>query len=80
MQLNHHIFRANDIRGVAFKDLTEELVLDLGKALGSEALNRGVEEFIIGRDARLSSTAIFECCKYSNIAICQRCNTQILEC
>ena len=60
MQLNHHIFRANDIRGVAFKDLTEELVLDLGKALGSEALNRGTEEFIIGRDARLSSPAIFE--------------------
>ena len=44
MHLNHHIFRANDIRGLAFEDLTEEVVSCLGKALGSEALNRGLEE------------------------------------
>ena len=60
MQINEHIFRANDIRGVAFKDLTEEVVIDLGKALGSDAICRGIADFIIGRDGRLSSPKIFD--------------------
>tara|TARA_B100001769_G_scaffold135264_1_gene105808 strand:+ start:74 stop:1438 length:1365 start_codon:yes stop_codon:yes gene_type:complete len=60
MNLNENIFRANDIRGVAYEDLTEEVIINLGKALGSEALDRGLKEFIIGRDGRLSSPDIFE--------------------
>ena len=60
MQLNQHIFRANDIRGVAYYDLNEEVVIMLGKALGSEALDRNINEFIVGRDGRLSSPDIFE--------------------
>ena len=60
MKLNEHIFRANDIRGVAYEDLNQEVVINLGKALGSEAQDRGLSEFIIGRDGRLSSPDIFE--------------------
>ena len=60
MQLNQNIFRANDIRGIAYEDLTEEVVQSLGKALGSEAIDRNVQEFIVGRDARLSSPQIFD--------------------
>ena len=60
MEVNQHIFRANDIRGVAYKDLTEEVVIKLGKSLGSEALERGVKDFIIGRDGRLSSPDMYE--------------------
>ena len=60
MEVNQHIFRANDIRGVAYKDLTEEVVIKLGKSLGSEALERGVKDFVIGRDGRLSSPDIYE--------------------
>ena len=60
MQLNRNIFRANDIRGIAYEDLTEEVVQSLGKALGSEAIDRNVQEFIVGRDARLSSPQIFD--------------------
>ena len=60
MNLNQHIFRANDIRGVAYEDLSEEVVIQLGKALGSEAQDRNINEFIIGRDGRLSSPDIFE--------------------
>ena len=60
MKLNQHIFRANDIRGVAYDDLNEEVVIMLGKALGSEALDRNINEFIVGRDGRLSSPDIFE--------------------
>ena len=60
MEVNQHIFRANDIRGVAYKDLTEEVVIKLGKSLGSEALERGVKDFVIGRDGRLSSPEMYE--------------------
>ena len=64
MPINEHIFRANDIRGVAFEDLTEEVVIGLGKALGSDAIQRGIDDFIIGRDGRLSSPKIFEWLSY----------------
>ena len=60
MELNEHIFRANDIRGVSYRDLTEEVIYKLGKSLGSEAQDRGINEFIIGRDGRLSSPDMFE--------------------
>ena len=60
MQLNQNIFRANDIRGIAYEDLTEEVVQGLGRALGSEAIDRNVQKFIIGRDGRLSSPEIFD--------------------
>ena len=60
MAVNQHIFRANDIRGVAYEDLTEEVVIKLGKSLGSEALERGVKDFIIGQDGRLSSPDMYE--------------------
>jgi phosphomannomutase len=40
VNLNQNIFRANDIRGIAFEDLNEEVVFNLGKALGSESLTR----------------------------------------
>ena len=58
VQINEHIFRANDIRGVAYEDLTEEVVHLLGKSLGSETLSRGIDELIIGRDGRVSSPEI----------------------
>ena len=60
VNLNHNIFRAYDIRGIALEDLTEEVVVKLGKALGSESMERGIKEFIIGRDGRNSSPQIFE--------------------
>ncbi len=58
VQINEHIFRANDIRGVAYEDLTEEVVHLLGRSLGSETLSRGIDELIIGRDGRVSSPEI----------------------
>ena len=60
MELNDNIFRANDIRGIAFKDLTEDVVFSLGRALGTEAIKRSNKEFIIGRDGRVSSPTLFE--------------------
>ena len=60
MELNDNIFRANDIRGIAFEDLTEEVVFALGKALGTESIVRKQSDFIIGRDGRVSSPQLFE--------------------
>ncbi len=60
MKLNDNIFRANDIRGVAFEDLSQDVVFVLGKALGTESIDRKQDDFIIGRDGRTSSPQLFE--------------------
>ena len=60
MEINQNIFRANDIRGIAYEDLTPDVVQSLGRALGSEAFDRNIQELIIGRDARLSSPEIYD--------------------
>ncbi len=60
MLLNKNIFRANDIRGVAYQDLTEEVITSLGKALGSITIQSGSNNFLVGRDGRNSSPDMFE--------------------
>tara|TARA_B100002051_G_scaffold116460_1_gene110789 strand:- start:514 stop:1872 length:1359 start_codon:yes stop_codon:yes gene_type:complete len=57
--MNEDIFRAYDIRGVADTDLTEEVVKDIGKALGTIIINQKNNEIIVGRDSRLSSPKLF---------------------
>jgi phosphomannomutase/phosphoglucomutase len=59
MLLNKNIFRANDIRGVAYEDLTEEVITGLGKALGSVTIKSGSNNFLVGRDGRNSSPDMF---------------------
>jgi len=49
------IFRAYDIRGVVDETLTERVVYNIGRALGSEAHARGDNTVVVGRDGRLSS-------------------------
>jgi phosphomannomutase len=51
--INENMFRQNDIRGVYGKDLTPELALDLGKAIGT-FFGEGKKLFI-GGDSRLST-------------------------
>jgi phosphomannomutase/phosphoglucomutase len=48
------IFRAYDIRGVVKRTLTEDVVRLIGRAIGSEAIQRGRRTVIVGRDGRLS--------------------------
>lgn len=57
------IFRAYDIRGVVDKTLTDEIVYNIGLAIGSEAFARGQQTIIVGRDGRISGE------RYSN-ALC----------
>ena len=58
LNFNKNIFRAYDIRGLSYEDLSEELVIILGKALGSRVLELGDNSIIIGRDGRNSSPSI----------------------
>jgi phosphomannomutase/phosphoglucomutase len=48
------IFRAYDIRGVLGKTLTAGVARQIGRAIGSEARERGLKEIVVGRDGRLS--------------------------
>lgn len=52
--LNPTIFRAYDIRGIAGKTLTAEVVFLIGKAFGSMARDRGEHQVVIARDGRMS--------------------------
>ena len=48
------IFKAYDIRGIVGDTLTVESVTQIGRAIGSEAIDRGRDSVCIGRDGRLS--------------------------
>lgn len=54
------IFRAYDIRGIVGKTLTEEAVYLIGRALGSEAAERGLTHLCVGYDGRESSPVLAE--------------------
>lgn len=58
MSLPEHIFKAYDIRGVVETSLSAEIVEQIGKALGSEALQQGVNQVVVGRDGRLTGRAL----------------------
>ena len=54
------IFRAYDVRGVVGETLDPEIVRALGRAIGSEADERGERAITVGRDGRTSSPALSE--------------------
>jgi phosphomannomutase/phosphoglucomutase len=56
--LHTEIFKAYDIRGVVGRTLTEPVVEQIGRALGSKARERSQKAIVIGRDGRLSGPAL----------------------
>lgn len=48
------IFRAYDIRGVVGRELSPAVAALIGQAIGSELIERGLREIVVGRDGRLS--------------------------
>ncbi|HOX72890.1 MAG: phosphomannomutase/phosphoglucomutase [Dokdonella sp.] len=54
VSINRSIFRAYDIRGVLGQTLTNDIARQIGRAIGSEAQERGLREIVVGRDGRLS--------------------------
>jgi len=59
-QIPQGIFRTYDIRGIVGKELTAETVTSIGRAIGSEAHDRGEQTVIVGRDGRDSSPELAE--------------------
>lgn len=57
------IFRAYDIRGVVDNQLTPDVVREIGKAIGSEAFDRGEQKVVVARDGRLSGPTLIEALK-----------------
>ena len=60
MNLNQDIFRAYDIRGLAYEDLSKDIVTLIGKSLGSKSLEFGISTIVLGRDGRKSSPDMYE--------------------
>jgi len=56
--VNRHIFREYDIRGIADRELTDDVVRAVGRAFGERMRERGLPRIAVGRDVRLSSPRI----------------------
>lgn len=54
VNVERSIFRTYDIRGVLGRTLTTGVARLIGRAVGSEAQQRGLREIVVGRDGRLS--------------------------
>jgi phosphomannomutase/phosphoglucomutase len=56
------IFRAYDVRGIVDEALTADIVMALGRAIGSEARaqEQAPQTVVVGHDARLSSASLSE--------------------
>lgn len=54
------IFRAYDIRGVVGETLSPTIARLIGKAIGSEAAEKGQTAIVVGRDGRLSGPALLD--------------------
>jgi phosphomannomutase len=53
--INPAIFRANDIRGIVGRDLSDTTLYAIGRATGSLFRSQGKQTIVVGRDARTSS-------------------------
>jgi phosphomannomutase/phosphoglucomutase len=56
--VNPQIFREYDIRGIADRDLTDDVVRAVGRAFAEAMRERGKTRIAVGRDVRLSSPRI----------------------
>lgn len=52
--LPDEIFKAYDIRGIVGQNLSADIARIIGQAVGSEAIDRGMNSIVVGRDGRLS--------------------------
>jgi phosphomannomutase/phosphoglucomutase len=57
--LNNVIFREYDIRGIADRDLQDDVVHNIGLAMGTMFVEKGIKNISLGRDCRKSSKRIF---------------------
>ena len=57
-RLNLHIFREFSVRGIADQDLSDEVVTQIGWAIGTFFRKRSRQAIVVGRDVRCSSPRI----------------------
>ncbi len=57
------IFREYDIRGVVGDTLSSEIIREIGRAIGSEAFERGEQRIVVARDGRLSGPELINALK-----------------
>ena len=55
VEISPEIFRTYDIRGVVSKNFSAAVVREIGRAIGSEANERGQQSIVVARDGRTSS-------------------------
>jgi len=55
VEISPEIFRAYDIRGIVSKNFSVAVVREIGRAIGSEADERGQQSIVVARDGRTSS-------------------------
>lgn len=60
LELDSGIFRAYDIRGIVGQGLTSEVAELIGRAVGSEIVERGLSDVVVARDGRLSGPDLIE--------------------
>jgi phosphomannomutase/phosphoglucomutase len=58
MHINPDIFREFSIRGIANSELTNDVVMAIGRAIGTHFNHQGHPLLVVGRDVRSSSTRI----------------------
>lgn len=57
------IFRAYDIRGIVDEELDDKAMWSISRAIGSEAIDQGIRQLLMGYDGRLSSPRLKEILK-----------------
>ncbi|WP_020410654.1 phosphomannomutase/phosphoglucomutase [Hahella ganghwensis] len=58
VDVDAEIFRAYDIRGIVDQNLTPQVMMEIGRAYGSEAVQKGVDRVCVGYDGRESSPVL----------------------
>ena len=63
MVVSNSIFKAYDIRGIVEGELTPDVVRAIGRAIGSESIDKGERGVAVGRDGRLSGMMLMDSLK-----------------
>ena len=69
MKIPSSIFKAYDIRGIVETELTHEIVKLIGRAVGSESIEKGERGVVVGRDGRQQAMVTSNPCDFSRAAM-----------
>ena len=70
MNIPTSIFKAYDIRGIVETELTPEIVKLIGKAVGSESIEKGERGIVVGRDGRLTGPELSDALISGHLQLC----------